>query len=227
MKINKMKLNVSTFLSPPLLALLFLLTVAGNVQAHDFGKMAETPDIPSPTDNLNNVNDGEAYRKSSVLESFRVGKENVGNPPKSFLLSLGSGRFNDDFVLSKKNVSGENAVYHFQQLYKKLKVFGGNIIVRVSPQNGGVVLTGYFFKNINTPIEPVFDVPSLVEKATRHLDGGTQKGASQLGILPADDGFHLCRKIRISKNREEDYMLYMDAITGKVLKAFNQVNTDR
>ena len=39
--------------------------------------------------------------------------------------------------------------------------------------------------------------------------------------------FYLSYKINITKSPAEDYIFYMDALTGNVLRVFNQVNMAR
>lgn len=182
---------------------------------------------PSPKFMSNNIDDGEVFKKSSVMNSFRVERINILNNPKDYLIPLREGNLDHDFVLTKETRGDDVSVFRYSQLYKKLPVFGADLTVRLSVKEGTVILTGYFFSSIKTPVKPVHNVPALVQKAQKIMDGGTYDGKHELGILPGDKVFYLCQKLRINRGPLENYVVYIDAISGDMLKIYNAVNSSR
>jgi Zn-dependent metalloprotease len=206
------------------LIIIVVLLWSASVNAFNGGGLLPTHSLKKMP---HNIEDENVFKNSSVLNSFQVDRANILNGPKDYLIPLREGNLDYNFVLTKENRSENINIFSYAQLYKNLPIFGGDLNVRVSVKEGSVILTGYFFKNIKTIINPVHKVPALVKKAQKILGGGTLEGEQELGILPGDKRFYLSQKIKINKGPLEQYVLYMDAITGNILKMYNDVYSTR
>lgn len=211
-----------------ILAFGFLAFADDKILAHDFSAPMENPNNLSQSNQANlikNIHDENIFHRSSFLKKINIEDNSANIDPKFYLKELIKTNPDFTFSLDKKEKDRDISVTHFQQMYKSIPVFGGIVLVRTAAKEKSAILTGYFFKDIKIPTTPIYLPPTLINIAQKALNGGNYLGKAVLGILPADDKYHLSYKINIFKSLTENWTVYLDAFTGNILRAVNKTNS--
>jgi Zn-dependent metalloprotease len=82
---------------------------------------------------------------------------------------------------------------------------------------------GFLFKGINVDAKPKL-AREKAEALIREKFGTEVKVEGKLGVLPVKSGSRLAYRFNVFKNLKEYYTVYLDANTGDILRAFNQVD---
>ncbi len=109
-----------------------------------------------------------------------------------------------------------------QQRYNGLEVFGGEVVVRTDKNS--INQMGFLFKDIKVEKNPKISKDQAIALIKEKF-GDESIIDGKLGISPEKSGARLAYRFTVTKSIYESYAVYLDGMTGKILRAFSLVDS--